>query len=158
MTVLIAALVVALLLVADQLTKYLVLQNLTDGSIVTVIPDVLQFRYVENTGMAFSLLEGRSWLLGVITFLVCGTLFVYLVKGADLSLAKKASLLLVVAGGLGNCIDRLSRQYVVDFMEVLFTKFAVFNVADCFVTVGAIWLIILLLLDIAKEEKQGKEV
>ncbi len=160
MPILVSVILAVFLLFADQLTKYLVLQNLSDGTVITILPRILQFRYVENTGMAFSLLEGRSWLLGIFTLAVCAVLIVVLVKEKNLGRGKQFALLLIVSGGLGNGIDRLCRRYVVDFIEVLFTDFAVFNLADCCITVGAILLIILLLIDMVKEEqqkKQGKE-
>ncbi len=160
MPILVSVILAVFLLFADQLTKYLVLQNLSDGTVITILPRILQFRYVENTGMAFSLLEGRSWLLGIFTLAVCAALIVVLVKEKNLGRGKQFALLLIVSGGLGNGIDRLCRRYVVDFIEVLFTDFAVFNLADCCITMGAILLIILLLIDMVKEEqqkKQGKE-
>lgn len=157
MPILVSVILAVFLLLADQLTKYLVLQNLADGTVITILPRILQFRYVENTGMAFSLLEGRSWLLGIFTLAVCAALIVVLVKEKDLSSGKQLALLLIISGGLGNGIDRLCRHYVVDFIEVLFTDFAVFNLADCCITIGAILLIVLLLIDMIKEEKQKKQ-
>lgn len=157
MTILVASAIAVFLLLADQLTKYFVLRYLADGTVVTVIPKVVQFRYVENTGMAFSLLEGRSRLLGLFTFLVCAVLIGVLIwKRNSLSPSARMALLLVISGGIGNGIDRVTRHFVVDFIELLFVDFAVFNVADICVTVGALWLMVLFLLHSGEEGEQKK--
>lgn len=151
MSIAITAAVILALVGADQLTKYLVLTHLADGSKMTVIPDILQFRFAANTGAAFSLFTGKTWLLSVVTAAILfGAAFV-LAKGLLNTRAEKWSLVLIIAGGLGNLIDRIFRGYVVDFIEVLFMKFAVFNFADCCVTIGAAVLIVSILVDLFRE-------
>ena len=160
MNVPIAFAVILVLVGADQLTKYLVLTHLADGSKMTVLPDLLQFRFAANTGAAFSLFNGKTWLLSVVTAAILfGAAFV-LVRGLRntgtenrirSSRAEQWALILIIAGGLGNLIDRIFRGYVVDFIEVLFMKFAVFNFADCCVTIGAAVLIVSLLIDLFRE-------
>lgn len=149
--------IAALLVGVDQLSKVLVLKYLSGGTEVTVLPHVLQFRYVENTGAAFSMLSGNTILLSVLTGLILAGAVWLLAAGKVQERANRVAVLLMVAGGLGNLIDRLFRHYVVDFMEFTFIKFAVFNFADCCVTIGAAILILSTLLSFWKEYKKEKE-
>jgi signal peptidase II len=142
MTITLTLLVVALLVGFDQLTKYLVLINVKPVDAVPVIDKVIQFRYTENTGAAFSIFSEKTWLLTIFTgvMIIAGLLYLFLGK-ADNKL-QFAALVLIISGGLGNLIDRLFRGFVVDFIEYLFMEYAVFNVADIFVTIGAVLLVI----------------
>lgn len=124
-----AALTVAL----DQLTKWLC-SGLTAP--VTLVPGVLGLRYAENTGMAFSLFSGRPWLLGIISG-VCILLGWRVLRRFRLGRLSRAAAMLMLGGALGNMIDRLLRGYVIDMFEVLLFDFAVFNVADAALTIGA---------------------
>lgn len=145
------------LVVIDQWTKAVVLQDLAGGRVVTLLPGILQFRYVENTGAAFSVLTGRTMFLAVITALVLCIAIGLLVFEKIPGILNQVSVLLMVAGGLGNLIDRVSRHYVVDFIEVLFTRFAVFNFADCCVTIGAVILILSTILSFVKDVKSSRD-
>lgn len=138
---------VALLVGLDQLTKYLVITNVKPVDAVPVLDNILQFRYVENTGAAFSILSEKTWLLSLITgVLIVGALLYLFIKKPKNKL-ECASIILVVSGGLGNLIDRIFRGYVVDFIEYLFMEYAVYNFADILVTIGAILLVISIFLD-----------
>lgn len=145
------------LVVIDQWTKAVVLRDLAGGRVVTPLPGILQFRYVENTGAAFSVLTGRTVFLAVITALVLCIAIGLLVFEKIPGILNQVSVLLMVAGGLGNLIDRVSRHYVVDFIEVLFTRFAVFNFADCCVTIGAVILILSTILSFVKDVKSSRD-
>ncbi|HBL40902.1 MAG TPA: signal peptidase II [Ruminococcaceae bacterium] len=148
--------IIALVAVADQLIKYAVLHSsLTAGENIVLIPHVLQLRYVENTGAAFSMLSDRTTLLSVVTAVVIVGGIVLLLSGRIRSRFLNVVIAMVIAGGLGNLIDRVLRHFVVDYIEVLFVNFAVFNFADCFVTVGEFLLIGYLLYDIFKDSKKG---
>lgn len=150
---------IVLIAAVDQLIKYAVLHSsLAAGESITLIPHVLQLRYVQNTGAAFSLLADHTALLSVVTAaVIVGGVFLILsgrVRSRFLSVVISA----VLAGGLGNLIDRVFRGFVVDYIEVLFVDFAVFNFADCFVTVGEFLLIAYILYDIFKgSKKDGKK-
>lgn len=105
-------------------------------------PGMLQLRYVENTGAAFGLLQGRQALLSAVTgfFLVC--LLVYLLtRGRALPRFPRAALWLLLGGAAGNLFDRVAYGYVVDFIEVLFVRFPVFNIADMCVCLAVLPLI-----------------
>lgn len=126
----------------DQLTKYLTVQHIPLYGTVPVWDGIVHLTYFRNTGMAFSLLEGSRWLFLVLTaaFLVVAVLAV-VKKWLTHPLALTA-LTMIVGGGVGNMIDRAIHGYVVDMIEVDFMNFAIFNVADCFVTIGAVLLVI----------------
>ncbi len=154
MTVTITLVVVALLVGLDQFTKFLVLTNVKPVAAVPFIDGIIQFRYVENTGAAFSILSEKTWLLSILTgvMILIGLLYLFLGK-ADNKL-QYISLTLIIAGGLGNLVDRIFRGFVVDFIEYLFMEYAVFNFADILVTVGAVLLVVSVLF--VKEKEQGE--
>ena len=156
MVELICCVCIAAIAAADQLIKIAVLNSpLVSGEVSTVIDGFLQWRYVENTGAAFSLFTGKTALLSVFTAVV-------LLVGFYLIFAKKikskvalASVVMLMGGGLGNLIDRVFRHFVVDYIEVLFIDFPVFNLADCFVTVGEFLLVGYLIYDIVRDYKKA---
>ncbi len=149
--------VVVLAAAADQLIKYAVLHSsLTAGENIVLLPKVLQLRYVENTGAAFSLFSDHTVLLSVVTAAVIVGGVVLILSGRIRSRFLNVVIACVLAGGLGNLIDRVFRGFVVDYIEVLFVDFAVFNFADCFVTVGEFLLVAYLLIDLFKGSKKGK--
>lgn len=150
------SIMIILIVAFDQITKYIVSHNLTDGKIVKFIPNFIQFRYAENTGMAFSMFSGARWLFVALTIAVCVGALWYLFSNKCQSLWLYWSLGVVVAGGIGNLIDRILFGFVVDFIELIFIDFAVFNIADCAVTCGAVVLVSYLVLDTFKKEKSGK--
>ena len=127
--------IAALSLVLDQLTK-LWAQGLGDARLV-LIPGVVGLRYAENTGMAFSLLSGRPWLLGVLSaaLMVLGALAL---RHYRLGALPSVAAMLMLGGAAGNMLDRLLRGYVVDMVETLFINFPIFNLADACLTVGCV--------------------
>ena len=131
------------IVVADQVTKLLVLQHIPLYSQVEAIPGLFHLTYVQNTGAAFSSFEGMRWLFvalfAVITVLV---LVEYFTKRMPFSTFERGCIAAIYGGGLGNIIDRIRLGYVVDMIEVDFMNFPVFNVADCFITCGCILLIV----------------
>lgn len=148
---------VVLIVAFDQITKYLATIKLAQGKIVSFIPKAVQFRYAENTGMAFSMLSGARWIFVALTVAVCVGVFYYLFFNKCKSLWLYWSLGVVLAGGVGNLIDRIRFGYVVDFIEPTFMDFAVFNIADCAVTCGAVVLVGYLVIDMLLEMKKPKE-
>ena len=118
----------------DRLTKALAMRA---SGVRTLIPGVLRCRPVRNTGMAFSLLSGQSWLLIALTSAVLLALAVYLFARPDEPALTRAGFWMVIGGGLGNLFDRLFYGSVVDFLEPIFVRFAIFNVADIFICAGA---------------------
>lgn len=157
MQYLLMGLLVAVVTVLDQLSKFWVVENIPLYSRVDAIPGLFHLTYVQNTGAAFSALEGMRWLF-VLIFLVFAIGIVWEFSRNKLGFKpfEKWCIIAVFAGGLGNMIDRLRLGYVVDMIEVEFIRFPVFNVADCFITCGCILLLVHLLFfnrEFWKEEK-----
>lgn len=148
--------VIAVLTVVDQLTKYAAVMTVKVNGPKEFLFGLFQFRYVENTGAAFSSFSGQKSVLIVFSgLLLAGVLLVLLTRKID-SKFVNFSLMLVGAGGAGNMIDRVLHGYVVDFIEPLFIDFAVFNFADCCITVGAFLLIGYEIFDAFRENKKKK--
>lgn len=132
------AILILVLVALDQLVKYLVLQYIPLGGHVPFIPYLLELTYVQNTGAAFSLFSQHTWLLTLVSLVVSVALALALWKNFFRHPLGKVCLSLLLAGAVGNLIDRALRHFVVDMFNVLFMNFAVFNVADICVVVGGI--------------------
>ncbi len=148
----------ALIVAADQISKYFTVTGIDLYEKVSFIPGVLRFTYVQNTGAAFSSFEGMQWLFALI-FAVFTVLILweYFQKPLPFTKFDRWCIAAIYGGGLGNMIDRIRLGYVVDMIETEFISFPVFNVADCFITCGCIALIISLLFfnkQFWKEEKK----
>lgn len=128
----------AALVALDQLVKYLVSTNIPLGCGVPFLPYIMDLTYVKNTGCAFSLLEEHTWLLTIVSAVMSVALGVALAKGFFKHPLGKVALTLLLAGAVGNLIDRALYGYVIDMFRTLFMEFAVFNVADICVVVGGI--------------------
>ncbi|WP_296967936.1 signal peptidase II [uncultured Eubacterium sp.] len=151
------SIMIILIVAFDQITKYFASLKLADGSVAKFIPGIVQFKYAENTGMAFSMLSGARWVFIALTVVVCVGVFYYLFSNRCKSLWLYWSLGVILSGGIGNLIDRIRFGYVVDFIEPTFVNFAIFNIADCAVTCGAVVLVGYLLYDAFKDVKKPKE-
>ena len=127
--------------VADQLTKFLTVENIALYEKVPFIPGIVRLTYAQNTGAAFSALQGKQWLF-VLVFAVLTVMILweYKTKKLPFTKAERWMIAAVYGGGLGNMIDRVRLGYVVDMIETEFMTFPVFNVADCFITCGCILL------------------
>ena len=132
------AILVVALVALDQLVKYLVVQNIPLGTHVPFLPHILDLTYVKNTGAAFSLYAQHTWILTLISLVMSVVLALALVKKFFRHPLGRVCLSLVLAGAVGNLIDRAFQGYVVDMFNVLFMDFAVFNVADICLVVGTI--------------------
>jgi signal peptidase II len=136
----------ALLVAADQLVKLWIRTSFVLGQQVTLIPNVVGLTYVQNTGMAFSSLSGQTAFLALVSLVASVGIAIILAKNLLFSNPYgKWPLALILAGAVGNLIDRVFMGFVTDMIEVLFINFAVFNVADCCVVVGGILLAIYVL-------------
>lgn len=133
-----------LVLIADQLSKLWVVHNFEPGESRIVLDQVLYLTYVQNQGAAFGILPGRSWLFLVGALLVV-VVFVILNSRRRQSKSVQVITGLITAGALGNVIDRVRLQYVIDFFDLGW--WPVFNIADIAIVSGAILLIIILFRD-----------
>lgn len=142
-----------LLLIADQLTKHLAVRALADGTVIRIIPGVLELTLVYNTGAAFGLGQGGQLLFTGLAFLISAGILIWLyraVNGAG-GLLRQAALVLILSGALGNALDRIRWRYVIDFIYIRLIDFPVFNIADICVTVGCA----LLFLDMFLWDRTG---
>ena len=144
--------------VADQVVKLLVVQNIPLGGYVPMIPGFLSLTYVQNRGAAFSMLQDQQWLFALI-FVIFAAFIIweFSKKAFPFTTFDRWCIVAVFAGGLGNMIDRLRLGYVVDMIQTDFVQFPIFNVADSFITCGCILLIVHLVFfnrDFWKEEKK----
>lgn len=126
----------ALLVGLDQSVKLWARTVLQPVGAMPLIPHILQLRYLLNTGAAFSMLAGKQGFLTFFTGAVLAAMAGYLILSGPKKRLESAAWLLVLAGGIGNLIDRAARGAVVDLFEPLFIEFAVFNVADIFICTG----------------------
>lgn len=139
---LISVIGVLVLTAVDQLIKYFVCQSLKPIGSITVIPKVLAFTYVENDGAMLGMMGGKTTLMTVLA-IICAVLILAVLFSGKLGYSVEyVCTLLMLAGGTGNIIDRIARNFVVDYIEVLFVDFYVFNFADCLITCSAIVIII----------------
>ena len=155
MTVVLIA-VIAAVIGLDQLTKWLTIVNLAEYESFPVWQDVFHFTYVKNTGMAFGMLKDHRWVFMVFSTIAIVALIVYLFRFRPESRWMQISMAMIIGGGIGNMIDRVFLGYVIDFIDVTLINFAVFNVADSFVCVGAGIMIVCLIIDLIKEIKLEK--
>ena len=145
---------IAVLAVIDQLTKYAAVMTVKVNGPVEFLFGTFQFRYVENTGAAFSSFSYNTLVLAVLTAVILAGCLAVLLSKKIKSLFMNICLLLVISGGLGNVIDRFRLGYVIDFIEPLFIDFAVFNFADCCITVGAFMMIGYQIYELISEQKK----
>ena len=132
------ALLALVLVILDQVVKYLVLTHIPLGGYVPFLPHVVCLTYVQNTGAAFSMFSQHTWILAFISLVMSVVLAVALWQNFFTHPLGKVTLSLLLAGAVGNLIDRAMRGFVVDMFQLLFMNFAVFNVADICVVVGGI--------------------
>ena len=148
-------LIVFLGVLVDQLTKLWVSRALV-GKVIEVIPGVINFRYVENTGAAFGMFGSGTIVLAVFSALLSVAIAVFMImRRRKNPRMLQIALAIILAGALGNLIDRAIAGYVVDFIEFAFVNFAVFNMADVCITVGTALLVIYILFF---SDRKGKTV
>ena len=139
-------LVSIVLVVVDQVTKYLAVAHLDHQPPIVLWPNVFELQYHENRGIAFSMLQGLQWVIVPITILVMLLIAVILWRSPlTRSFMFRASCVLILAGGIGNLIDRVALGYVIDFLYVRLIDFPIFNFADCCVVIGAGLMIVYVL-------------
>ena len=144
---------IILLIAADQFTKALVVAYIKPNGPVTVVDGVLQMVYVENRGAAFGLMQNMRWFFVILTILACMALLYILFFYKHHDFFSRFACVLIIAGGIGNMIDRIKLSFVVDFISVSFFP-PVFNFADCCIVVGVAAAILFVL---RSEWKGGKK-
>lgn len=148
------ALIIIALIAFDQFTKYLAVVHLKDKPAISLIEGVLELDYLENRGVAFGMLQGRQVIILIASILCMAIIFVML---ARMPRGKKFTSLhiifsFVIAGGIGNMIDRFVNGFVVDFISFILIDYPIFNVADCYVVCGVIAMAIVFLFVLKEED------
>lgn len=128
---------VVLLIIIDQTTKIWA-SNLEDS--IVVVKELLNFTYVENRGAIFGFMQGSNYIMAGLSIVVCIVLIVYLRKIIKDGRTPGLGIYMIIAGGIGNIIDRMVRGYVVDFIDTPFI--ATFNVADSLIVIGVIFILL----------------
>ena len=146
----------AAFLASDMLVKHWTVEVLKEVGSMEVIPGFLALTYAENKGAAFSMLSGARWFFIVVAAIFIGILWYMYKKNYFTTWWSKLGAVMIVAGTVGNAIDRVRYGYVVDMFEVLFMKFAIFNVADIFITVGAVFFLLYMFVT-EFDDKKKKE-
>lgn len=151
----ISIIIILAIIIIDRLVKMWALVSLSQIETMPVWEDVFHLTYVENTGAAFSILREHTWILIVLTVIFCFFLLYYIFF-KEMSKWERITLSMVAAGGLGNLYDRIAYNYVIDMFDARIINFAVFNVADIFITCGGIAFMIIFLINDIKRNRELK--
>jgi len=150
-----------LVIFLDQLTKWLVVNNMKLGERISISENYFGLLSHRNKGAAWGMLEGQMWLFYIVTVIVVAGIVYYFHKEAKGEPLFAISLMMLLGGAIGNFIDRVFRKEVVDFIDVLIPivnyDFPIFNIADAALTVGVVLVIIHILLDEKKNKQKEKE-
>ena len=146
-------LIIVLLIGIDQISKVWALSYLKEMSSIPIIKNVFHLTYVENRGAAFGMLQNNQNIF-VIVALTASVFGLYYLHTKKVNILSKTGIILIIAGAIGNLIDRVRLGFVVDYFDFRFIWEYVFNVADVFVVVGTIVLCIYIIF--FEEEKQVK--
>lgn len=151
-----AGVIFIILIAFDLLTKSIAVNALEDGKRIPLIPGVLEFYYIQNRGAAFGIFQNGTFILGVISAIALAVIvFVYLrVPDGNKYLPLRLDLVFIAAGAAGNLFDRITLQYVRDFIYFSLIDFPVFNVADIYVTCSVFILAYLILFYYKEEDLQ----
>ncbi|NQJ21233.1 signal peptidase II [Streptococcus suis] len=145
--------VAAVLIVLDQLVKAWTVANIALDTVEPFLPGFMSLAYLRNYGAAWSILQNQQWFFTIVTLVVVTALIWYYIKQIQGNIWTLFSLSLMIAGALGNFIDRIRLGYVVDMFHLDFINFPVFNVADICLSVG----VGILFICIMKEENNGSK-
>lgn len=135
-------LIALVLIVIDQLTKWGIVQNFELYEEKVILPGLFSLFYIQNKGAAWGMFEGKMIFFYIITVAVVGYLIYMFQQEKNITRLSGVSFSLILAGAIGNFIDRLLNGYVVDMFRLDFINFPIFNVADICLTVGVVLMII----------------
>jgi signal peptidase II len=136
----------AVIITADQLFKEWIRAHVPVGGELSLLPGLIRITNVHNTGAAFSLFQGMQTIILIVTGLFCMIVIFGLIMKSVKGVFGNLTLAMILGGALGNMIDRVLNGYVVDMFDFQFIRFAVFNIADIFITVGAILFCVFVLI------------
>ncbi|GKS55212.1 signal peptidase II [Enterococcus mundtii] len=145
----------ALIIGLDQWVKWLIVDNFALGETKSVIPGILSLNHIRNFGAAWSLLEGKMWFFTVVTIIAVVVILTLMIKNrSDGNRWFMIGLTLILAGAIGNFIDRVRLGYVIDMFQTDFVNFPIFNVADISLVIGVICVLIYIILDEKEQRKK----
>ena len=145
------------LVAGDQIIKYFVDMYLKPVGSVLVVKNFLQFSYFENDGAMMGMMSGKTVTMTIFAVICLAVIAFVIFSGKIKFGVDYCCIVLMMSGGLGNIIDRIFRGYVIDYIEVLFVDFYIFNFADCLVTCAAVAIICNQIYEMIKEYKIKKE-
>lgn len=148
-----------ILCAADQVTKFLAVERLKNKDSFILIKDVFVLHYLENKGAAFGLLQNQKWFFVIIgvSFVLLAIFALSYIPTYSKYRALRICILLIATGAVGNIIDRVRLNYVIDFLYFSYINFPIFNVADIYVSCGTVLLILLILFYYKEEDLNFKE-
>jgi len=145
----------ALIIGLDQWVKWLIVDNFALGETKSVIPGILSLNHIRNFGAAWSLLEGKMWFFTVVTIIAVVVILTLMIKNrSNGNRWFMIGLTLILAGAIGNFIDRVRLGYVIDMFQTDFMNFPIFNVADISLVIGVICVLIYIILDEKDQRKK----
>ena len=150
---------IIVLVIIDQLIKLIIFNTIgKTGESITILPNILQLTYVENIGAAFGVLMTRIFLIGLNLLIIFAVIKLMVSKKYDFDDKAKLGLSLILAGGIGNVIDRIFRGYVIDYIDIskLF-NYPVFNFADICIVVGVILIMLIIIINTIKSQESINE-
>lgn len=157
--IIVSVILMVVAVIADQISKYLIVANMELHQSIDIIPGVLRFTYIHNDGAAFGSLDNARWIFMILSTVAIVAILAYLFWKKPQNKLLLSALILITGGGVGNMIDRIWLGYVIDFID--FCAFPniwmwIFNVADACVCVGAGILVLWMILDAVREHKLEK--
>lgn len=143
-----------LIVIIDRITKLLLINKE-----ITIIPNLLNFTYIENNGVAFGIASNNTILIVLLNVIILAIIIKFLKeKFSKTNYIIILSLIMILAGGVGNLIDRIAMGYVIDFIDINILDFPVFNIADISITVGVIMIMIILISSLFEKENNIEKV
>ena len=142
------------IVIIDRITKLLLINKE-----ITIIPNFLNFTYTKNSGVAFGIASNNTILIVLMNVIILAIIIKFLKeKFSKTNYIIILSLIMILAGGIGNLIDRIAMGYVIDFIDVNILDFPTFNVADISITVGVIMIMIILIKSLFEKENNIEKV
>ena len=150
---------ILILVGADQLSKYLIDSNMLEGETIPIINEFFHITYVKNRGIAFGMFQGKLDIISIATVIAIVAIAYYLYKEKNkLSLVEKMGFIYILAGAIGNMIDRAFRGFVVDMVDFRGIWSYVFNLADVWINIGVIFILLdQLILRKKRENEEDKK-
>ena len=140
----------------DQISKGLINIGMNLNQSIEIIPNFLNLTYVHNTGAAFSIFEGAKWFFIITAIIVLNIIYIFFIKDKELKNSEIVIYSLLISGIIGNLIDRVVFGYVIDFIDVNIFNFAIFNLADSFIVIAVVLLLIMMGGKNARDNSRNK--